>query len=81
MNGTWEKQTGRYASGENYRCGKIVVGSAVYSVACSKNDANKYDCHCLLPGIKQSGERYATLDEAKARLERMVTAWFTWVQS
>lgn len=78
MSGKWEKQTAKYASGENYRVGKVVVGSAGYSATVSKSEPNKYECHCLLPGIKQAGEKYATLDEAKARLERMVSTWFMW---
>ena len=78
MNGKWEKQTGKYAFGEDYRVGRVVVGSASHSATVSKGDPNKYDCCCLLPGIRQPANRYATLDDAKARLERMVNTWFMW---
>lgn len=78
MNRNWEKQTGKYASGEQLRIGKVIVGSAGYDPIGPKSDPNKYNCHCLLPGIKQAAERYATLEEAKARLERMVNTWFMW---
>jgi hypothetical protein len=79
MDFKWEQQTGKYQRGEWLRVGKVVVGSAGYYHG-SRDDPNKYGCNCLLPDIKQATERYATLEEAKARLERQVRAWFSWVQ-
>ena len=78
MHMKWEPQTGRHQMGEWLRVGKVIVGSAEYNGTGSRDDPNKYTCHCLLPGIKQATDKYATLDEAKARLERMVNAWFMW---
>lgn len=79
MQGVWERQTGPYQNGENYRLGKVIVGSAFYASG-SRDESAKFKCECLLPGIKQSDIRYTTIDEAKARLERMVAAWFSWVK-
>lgn len=76
----WEQQTGRHQAGEWARVGRVIVGSAGYSGLGSKDDPNKYVCSCELPGIKQPAERYATIGEAKSRLERMVRAWFSWTQ-
>ncbi|MFU0504164.1 hypothetical protein [Pseudaminobacter sp. NGMCC 1.201702] len=81
MNAKWEKQTGQYQNGENYRVGRVIVGAAFYSGLVPRGDPKKYGCTCLLPGIKQAPEHYETIDEAKARLERLVSAWFEWVQS
>lgn len=80
MQGKWERRTGKYQTGENYRVGKIIVGYAAYYDFRSKGDPITYVCHCDLPGIKQAETKYATIEEAKARLERMVRAWFEWVQ-
>jgi len=77
----WQPQTGQYSSGEDCRVGKVIVGHAGYSAMGSKTDPNKNTCTILLPGIKQAKERFATQDEAKARLERMVRAWFNWAMS
>lgn len=79
MHGKWEVQTGKYQSGENYRIGKIVVGSAFYSGNTSKGDPLKYAVSIKLPGIKNPEERYPTMDEAKTRLERAVSVWFSWL--
>lgn len=78
MHGRWEKQTGKYQMGENYRVGKVIVGTASYESG-SRGDPAKYKCHCLLPGIRQADSKYTNLEDAKARLERMVGAWFSWL--
>lgn len=79
MNKAWEKQTGKHQLGEWLRVGKVIVGDAGWRIG-SKGDTKTYGCTCLLPGIKQCEDRYETIDEAKARLTRMVDAWFSWVQ-
>lgn len=76
-NGKWEKQTGKHQLGEWLRVGRVVVGDAGWYGG-SKGETKNYGCRCMLPGIKQPEEKYATLDEAKARLERMVNTWFMW---
>jgi hypothetical protein len=81
MQGTWERQTGRFESGENYRVGKVVVASAGYDGMASKDEPNRYLARYALPGIKQPQERFATISEAKARVERGVAAWFEWTRA
>lgn len=78
MQGVWERQTGPYQNGENYRLGKVIVGSAFYASG-SRDESAKYKCECLLPGIKRGDSRYTNIEDAKSRLERMVGAWFSWV--
>jgi hypothetical protein len=78
MQGTWERQTGKYQQGENYRIGKVVVGSAFYS-STSRTDTLKYAVRLDLPGIKSPDDRYADIEPAKARLERAVATWFHWL--
>ncbi len=78
--GRWVPQTHQYCSGEDYVIGKIKVGSAFYNSTGSRAEPSKYSAAILLPGIKQPAERYATLGQAKARLERAVAAWFGWLE-
>lgn len=78
--GRWVPQTQQYSSGEDYFIGKVQVGSAFYNSTGSRAEPNKYSAAILLPGIKQPAERYATLEQAKARLERAVAAWFGWLE-
>ena len=79
MQGVWEKQTGKYQFGENYRVGKVVVGSAFYA-STTQGDPLKYAVKIELPGIRQPTDRYTNLEDAKARLERAVNAWFSWLE-
>lgn len=79
--GIWEMQTGRHESGENYRIGKIVVGSAGYNGTRSKGDPLTHRAYLLLPGItmKDGTDRFPNMEEAKARLEAAVATWFRWL--
>ncbi|WP_065091482.1 hypothetical protein [Rhizobium leucaenae] len=79
MRGTWEKQTGKYQLGENYRIGKIIVGSAFYRSG-SRDDPAKYAVEINLPGIKNPTDIYTNIDDAKNRLERAVAVWFKWLE-
>lgn len=74
----WEKQTGKHQLGEWARLGKVIIGSVGWYGG-SNGDTKHYGCHCDLPGIKQTAERYASIEEAKARLDRMVKSWLTWI--
>jgi hypothetical protein len=78
MQGKWERQTHRHSCGENYRVGKIIVGSAYYS-STTRGDPLKYAVTIDLPGIKNPDDRYADIEPAKARLERAVAVWFRWI--
>lgn len=55
--------------------GKWRVGGVYYSGMVSKGDLNKYKAYCTLPGIKEVIGHYATVEEAKSRLERAVKHW------
>lgn len=76
--GKWERQTHKYSDGENYRIGKIVVGSAFYS-STTRGDPAKYAVQIDLPGIRQPTDRYVNVEDAKARVERAVAVWFRWL--
>lgn len=80
MQGKWERQTGKYQSGENYVIGKICVGSASYA-SVSKNEPAKYRAFLELPGLKMSegSTDFSTIEQAKARVERAVNTWFSWL--
>lgn len=75
----WIRQTHQYSNGYWAKVGKVTVGHSGYFSG-TRGETKNYGCECLLPGIKKSTERYATVDEAKDRLERMVSAWFKWTQ-
>lgn len=75
----WEPNTGRFSHGEWLRVGRVIVGSAGYYAYASKGDPVTYVCNILLPGIKAAPDKYATLDEAKARLEKQVRTWLAWL--
>lgn len=55
--------------------GKVHVGT----VGWKGYGENGFVVRCRLPGVKQPLEVYETRDGAKAQLEQMVTAWFSWV--
>jgi len=74
----WITNPAKYGSGELLVMGNVTIGRADYSMR-SKSEPITYRCVCFLPGIKQAEEKYPTIDAAKARLERMVTTWFSWV--
>lgn len=80
MQGKWVRNTGRYASGEFYKIGKIKVGSW-FNPTVSKGQPQIYRAVCDLPGItlKEGTTDFATAEEAKARLERAVATWFRWL--
>lgn len=76
----WERSTSKYGGGgEDAFLGRIKVGGAFYDGLTSRDDPKRYGCECLLPGIKQARERYASIDEAKSRLERQIRNWLSWI--
>lgn len=78
LHGKWERQAHKYSDGENYRVGKIVVGSAFYS-STTRGDPAKYAVQIELPGIRQPTDWYVNIEDAKARVERAVATWFRWL--
>ena len=81
LKGKWERQTGQYQSGEDFKLGTVTVGAAFYSGTRGRDDPKKFAVRIYLPGIKQPEDHYETIERAKLRLERMVETWFGWVQS
>ena len=80
MKGKWEKQTGEYQWGEDYRIGKIIAGSAQH-VSGSRDEPPKFGAFYFLPGIKTPNDRFTSIEDAKARVERGVSTWFKWLES
>lgn len=74
--GIWQHRQAKYTATDEYVIGKVAVATAFYDGMGPRDDPNKYRCECLLPGIKRVAERFATIEEAKARAERQVAAWF-----
>jgi hypothetical protein len=81
--GKWVKQTRQHQNGEDYVLGKVTVGSASYNALRSREDPLAYRAFIILPGIqlKAGTADFATIEEAKARVEAAVSTWFKWVQS
>lgn len=57
--------------------GKVKVGYYQWSISRSKDETEKYDFFCLLPGFIKSFGAVSTQEEAKARIEKMVDSWFS----
>lgn len=75
----WEPQSGQYTGGGmDCRAGKVVVGRANRAIV-SKGDPLVWRPEVLLPGIRLKGVvNFATIEEAKARVESAVKMWLTW---
>lgn len=80
MKGEWTPKTGRLENGENYRIGRIIVGEVSWSATRSKDAPKKWGIHIALPCIKSPTDRYTNIDDAKARVERAVRTWFSWLE-
>ena len=61
--------------GECLHMGRWNVGRVFYTPFTSKDDPNKYQASCFLPGIKSDLGRYDDIKDAGARLERAVNHW------
>lgn len=72
----WRLASGRHALGHECWAGRIKVGSAGWGMA-SRGDPLVWQAHTTLPGISlKEPTRFATVEEAKARVERAVAYWF-----
>jgi hypothetical protein len=71
----WEQDTRQYSSGKVLLLGKWKVGGAYYDSCHSKDDPNKYEAKCYLPGIKNSLDYYPSEGEAMDRVEAAVRYW------
>ena len=77
--GVWENEHGEFASGMQYRIGKVIVGGTFYDSMRPRGDTKPYGYDCRLPDIKRTNERYETEAEARRRVEEIITAWFLWI--
>lgn len=76
---TWEKQTKPYQVGENFRVGRVVVGSAFHKFNNRENEPQEYGSRIELPGIKVKVKTHMTMQDAKARVESAVVIWMRWI--
>lgn len=74
----WERQTKPYQIGENYRLGRVVVGSAFHSWTSGEDEPQEYGSRVELPGIKTKKKIHMTMEDAKMRVERAVGVWLGW---
>ena len=72
---TWVRQTGRFQNGENLFLGRWKAGSVYYDGFVTKGDNRVHKVTCNLSGIKDVLGNYADVNEAKARLEKVVDMW------
>ena len=79
MKKEWIAKTERFSTGEFYRVGKVVVAN-YFHASVSHREPAKYRCMIELPGIRIKPEfmDHATVEGAKAQIERSVETWFKW---
>jgi hypothetical protein len=75
MNTRWVENTRAYGTGEILMLGKWEVGGWHYDGCLPQAEAKRSVSTCLLPGIKSKLGAFATVDEAKAIVERIVHHW------
>jgi len=71
----WEKGTGRYVRGENYRLGKWLVGSWSDDTTLPNEAGARYSVTCFLPGIRSELGNCENKEAARALLETAVKKW------
>lgn len=81
MKKTWKPARGKYAHGEELWIGKVPVASWFNPIG-RKGEPTMYRAEIKLPGIslKSGRETADSKDEIKARIERAVDTWFTWLE-
>ena len=77
----WERDTGRYASGEILHLGKWKVGGFHFDSSRSKDEPNKWCATCSLPGIKRCLGHFAKEEESRAKVEEAVKHWLSGLPS
>lgn len=77
----WEKCSGKYVSGENFRLGKWVVGGWHRDTTLPRGFAYNYAVTCSLPGMRSTlGHRHSP-DSARELLETAVRQWLSGLPS
>lgn len=73
----WEESRDPHRRGYNYlRVNKIACGNVRYETLYEHHKERPYAISCYLPQSKPFIDHFATVDEAKAALEKIVTTWF-----
>lgn len=75
----WKTKINQYGpSTEQATINGLTVGSVYYSGTVGRGDPLKYEAYCSLPGAKKQ-PRFATEEEAKQKIEEIVSLWFAMV--
>ena len=78
LNFKWKVKTGQYQNGKGLYLNKICVGGCDWNSSRSKGDTepNRYVGYLSLPSLKFDRTFGDSEDEVKAKVERVVSAWF-----
>lgn len=80
MKTKWVRKEQKYSTGEHLRVGRVNVGS-YFNATRSRGEPQMYAVEILLPGIRlKEPAKFATIEEAKKRLENAVYVWFKWIE-
>lgn len=72
----WKQNKAQYCCGEIAFVGKWRVGTAAYDSCRGRNEPNKYEAICILPGIKRDLGHFETEQQAKQVVEEAINHWF-----
>lgn len=71
----WDDAKGKFANGKILLVGKWNVGNVYYDGCRKREDPLKYVVRTQLPGLKDPLGYFATEEEGKAHLEKVVRYW------
>jgi hypothetical protein len=81
---TWKDAAGKYTNGADAYLGRVCVGSVIYSAGTKPKGSTEppWEAVSHLPGLrmKRDTTSFATIDEAKERLERFIATWFAAIE-
>ena len=78
LNFHWQKKMGRHETGEFCKIGKWKIGG--YHFARDARCGGKWRVICYLPGVRDDQGVTVTEEDARAKLEAVVTRWFQLAQ-
>lgn len=78
MNYIWKKKTGQYQTGCNLYLNRIHLGGYEWNSMRSQGTDEPTDWagHINLPSLMKSTVYGITIEEIKAKMEKLVTEWF-----
>jgi hypothetical protein len=71
----WERSKLRYFNGYDGYLGETVLMQVHYDGATSRDQKEKYEILCQLPGFKKRFGHYMTEEEAKEHAEAILGVW------